>query len=158
VNGKTYDEMHSDGGIFFQSFFIGSMVDLPSLIREAHPDFKGKIVQRLYVIRNGSTSPNRKQVQRGLASISTRAIGIMSKTSGINDLYRLYLSTRDDDVEFRFISLPPDYARTTEEEFNKAEMNRQYDLGYRLGVEGIPWKTLPPGYFSSSENQIIAGP
>jgi Patatin-like phospholipase len=155
--GKTYDEMHSDGGVFFQSFFIGSLVDLPALMREAHPDFTGKVVQRLYVIRNGSISPDRKQITRGLGSISARAIGTLLKVSGINDLYRLYLSTRDDDVEFRYVSLPADYVRTTEKQFNKEEMNRQYELGYRLGVEGIPWQMSPPGYALPEQKQMIAG-
>ena len=156
VNGKTYDEMHADGGVFFQSFFVGSLVDLPTLIREAHPDFTGKVVQRLYVIRNGSTNPNRKQITRGLGSISARAIGTLLKVSGINDLYRLYLSTRDDNAEFRYISLPVEYVRSTDEEFNEAEMNRQYDLGYRLALEGIPWKSTPPGYILPDEKQVIA--
>jgi hypothetical protein len=156
-NRETYDEMHSDGGVFFQSFFIGSLVDLPALIREAHPDFTGKVVQRLYVIRNGSISPDRKQVTRGVGSISARAIGTLLKVSGINDLYRLYLSTRDDDVEFRYVSLPADYVRTTEKQFNKDEMNRQYELGYRLGLDGIPWQSLPPGYVLPDQKQMIAG-
>ncbi len=155
--GKTYDEMHSDGGVFFQSFFIGSLVDLPALIREAHPDFAGRFDQRLFVIRNGSTSPDRKQITRGLGSISARAIGTLLKVSGINDLYRLYLSTRDDDVEFRYVSLPADYVRTTEKQFNKEEMNRQYKLGYKLGLEGIPWQMLPPGYALPDQKQSIAG-
>lgn len=157
VNGKTYDEMHSDGGVFFQSFFIGSLVHLPALVREAHPDFTGNVAQRLFVIRNGSISPDRKQVTRGLGSISARAIGTLLKVSGINDLYRLYLSTRDDNIEFRYVSLPPDYVRTTEKQFNKDEMNRQYELGYRLGVEGIPWQTLPPGYALPDQKQMIVG-
>src|SRR5690606_16837641 len=74
LDGKTYDEMHSDGGVFFQSFFIGSVVNLRKLIADAHPDFTGQSVQRLYVIRNGSTTPNRKVVNRGLGSIASRAI------------------------------------------------------------------------------------
>ena len=156
-NGKTYDEMHSDGGVFFQSFFIGSVVDLPALIREAHPDFTGRVEQRLFVIRNGSTSPDRKQITRGLGSISARAIGTLLKVSGINDLYRLYLSTTDDDVEFHYVCLPADYVRTTEKQFNKEEMNRQFELGYRLGLEGIPWQTLPPGYALPDQKQLIAG-
>jgi hypothetical protein len=150
-DGKPYDEMHSDGGVFFQSFFVGSVVDIPGLIHEAHPDFTGKVVQRLYVIRNGSITPNRKQIKRGLGSISARAIGTLLKVSGMNDLYRIYLSTRDDDVEFRYISLPPDYVRSTDEEFNEAEMNRQYELGYQLGVDGVPWNTTPPGYVLPDE-------
>ena len=156
ANGKSYDEMHSDGGVFFQSFFVGSVADLPALIREAHPDFTGQVAQRLYVIRNGSINPDRKQITRGLGSISARAIGTLLKMSGINDLYRLYLSTRDDQVEFHYVSLPADYVRTTEKQFDRTEMNRQYEVGYKLGVEGIPWQSLPPGYALPDQKQLIA--
>jgi hypothetical protein len=68
LDGKQYDEMHCDGGVFFQSFSIGAVVDLPALIHEAHPDYNGRVVQSLYVIRNGSTTPNRKQIPRGCIS------------------------------------------------------------------------------------------
>jgi len=146
IGNKEYDELHCDGGVFFQSFFVGAVVDLPALIREAHPDYKGRVFQDLYVIRNGSTTPSRKQINRGVRSISERAIATMLKVSGINDLYRLFLSTEHDDVGFYFMSLPADYVRTTDQEFDQAEMNRQYELGYKFGAKGIPWRRLPPGY------------
>jgi predicted patatin/cPLA2 family phospholipase len=146
LDGKQYDEMHCDGGVFFQSFFVGALVDLPALIREAHRDYSGRLIQSLYVIRNGSTTPNRKQIPRGLRSISGRAVATLLKVSGINDLYRLFLSTEHDSVDFYYIALPVDYVRSTDEEFNEAEMNRQYQLGYKLGAGGIPWRRLPPGY------------
>jgi|RhiMethySRZTD1v2_1073278.scaffolds.fasta_scaffold06102_6 Patatin-like phospholipase len=153
---KQYDELHCDGGVFFQSFFIGAIVDLRALVREAHPDYTGRLVQDLYVIRNGSTSPNKKQINRGLRSISERAIATMIKVSGINDLYRLFLSTEHDNIGFYFVSLPADYVMTTDEEFNKEEMNRQYQLGYKLGAEGIPWRRLPPGYVLKDQRTSIA--
>lgn len=155
LDGKTYDEMHSDGGVFFQSFFIGSVVNLRKLIADAHPDFTGQSVQRLYVIRNGSTTPNRKVVNRGLGSIASRAIATLLKVSGINDLWRLYLATQHNNIEFRYVSLPADYVRSTEEEFNEAEMNRQYDLGYEMGKTGIPWMTLPPGFHLQAEDELV---
>ena len=151
LGGKQYDELHCDGGVFFQSFSIGAIVDLPELVREADPDYKGRVFQDLYVIRNGSTSPWRKVIDRGVRSISTRAIATMLKVSGINDLYRLFLSTEHDHVGFYFVSLPSDYVRTTDEEFNEVEMNRQYQLGYRLGVDKVPWRRLPPGYVLKDE-------
>jgi hypothetical protein len=156
LNGKQYDEMHCDGGVFFQSFFVGALVDLPALIREAHPDYSGRMIQSLYVIRNGSTTPNRKQIPRGLRSISGRAIGTMLKVSGMNDLYRLFLSTEHDRVDFYYIALPADYVRSTDEEFNEAEMNRQYQLGYQLGASGIPWRRSPPGYVLKDQGATIA--
>lgn len=144
--GKQYDEMHCDGGVFFQAFSIGAIVDLRALVQEAHPDYKGRVFQDLYVVRNGSTSPSRKIIDRGLRSISTRAIATMLKVSGINDLYRLFLSTVHDKIGFYYVALPTDYVRTSDEEFNAAEMLQQYNLGYKLAILGVPWRRLPPGY------------
>jgi hypothetical protein len=156
LDGKPYDELHCDGGVFFQSFFIGSIVDLPALIREAHPDYKGRTFQELYIIRNGSTTPARKQITRGVRSISERAIMTLLKVSGINDLYRLFLSTVHDKVDFYFVALPTGYVRSTDEEFNEAEMNRQFALGYELGAAGVPWRRLPPGYVLKQQRTAIA--
>jgi hypothetical protein len=146
VDGKKYQEMHVDGGVFFQSFFVGSVVDLPGTIRSAHPDYTGKVVQHLYVLRNGWVTPTPEPVQRALSSISMRAILSMLKVSGINDLWRLYLSTRDDDVHFHYVAIPAAYVPTTTEQFNQAEMIREYGFGRELALDGIPWQSAPPGY------------
>lgn len=146
VDGKPYDEMHVDGGVFFQSFSIGSSIDLPSTIKTAHPEFAGRFVQRLYVLRNGRVTPDPKEVPRGLSGIAVRAIGSMFKVSGINDLWRLYLSTIHDNIEFRYISIPLDYQGTTEEQFNEVEMINQYNYGEKMAEGGIPWMITPPGY------------
>ena len=53
VDGKPYDELHVDGGVFAQSFFIGNALDLKKTVHDAHPDWNKDAVQRLYVIRNG---------------------------------------------------------------------------------------------------------
>ncbi|HJR21975.1 MAG TPA: patatin-like phospholipase family protein [Dongiaceae bacterium] len=156
LDGQPYDELHCDGGVFFQSFFIGAIVDLPALIREAHPDYNGRVFQDLFIIRNGSTTPARKQIPRGVRSISERAIMTLLKVSGINDLYRLFLSTEHDNVDFYFVALPADYVRSTDEEFNEAEMNRQFDLGYQLAARGVPWRRLPPGYVLKQQGTSIA--
>lgn len=146
IDGKKYQEMHVDGGVFFQTFFVGGVVDLPGTIRAAHPDYTGKVLQHLYVIRNGWVSPNPEPVQRALTSISIRAIQSLLKVSGINDLWRLYLSTKDDDVQFHYVAIPADYVPTTTEQFNQAEMIREFDFGRDMALRGIPWKSSPPGY------------
>ena len=146
IDGKRYDEMHVDGGVFFQSFSIGSSINLPMTIRAAHPDFTGKFVQRLYVIRNGRVTPDPKEVPRGLSGIAVRAIGSMFKVSGINDLWRLYLSTIHDEIEFKYVSIPLEYKGTTEEQFNEVEMINQFNYGQKLAEGGINWMTTPPGY------------
>lgn len=146
VDGNPYDEMHVDGGVFLQSFSIASIIDLDRTIAEAHPDFKGRIVQRLYVIRNGRVLPEPKEVERSLGSITMRSIGTMLKMSGINDLYRLYLSSLQDNIEFRYIAIPREFESRTSEQFVEEEMIRQYDFGREMALKGIPWASTPPGY------------
>lgn len=146
IGERTYDEMHVDGGVFFQSFFFGSLISLPDTISAAHPEFKGVVKQSLYVIRNGRITPSPKPTERGLTAITLRAIGAMLKMSAINDLYRLYLATEHDDVAFRFIAIPQQFVSETEEQFNEAEMNRQYAFGEEMGKTGIPWMSAPPAY------------
>lgn len=146
VDGHRYDEMHVDGGVFFQSFSIGNLVDLPGTIAAAHPDYTGKLVQRLYVIRNGWVSPDPDQVKRSLTDITLRSIGTMLKVSGINDLYRLYLSSVHDNLEFNYVSIPLDYKPLTREQFNKAEMNQEFAYGEKIASQGIQWRHLPPGF------------
>jgi hypothetical protein len=146
VDGKKYQELHVDGGVFFQSFFVASALDLPAAIHAAHPDFDGKVEQNLYVLRNGWVTPNFQPVARGLTNIASRAVLSMFKVSGINDLWRLYLSSRDDNITFRYTAIPADYVLSATQQFNKAEMNREYEYGRQIALKGIPWIDSPPGY------------
>ena len=154
-NGEQYQEMHVDGGVFFQSFSIGSAVDLPATIRAAHPDFTGKVEQNLYVLRNGWVTPSFQQVNRSLTGIAQRAVLSMFKVSGINDLWRLYFAARDDNVTFRYIAITKEYVPSTAQQFDKAEMNREYDYGRAMAIGGIYWLTVPPGYAAPSSNMVV---
>jgi hypothetical protein len=155
-DGEKYHELHVDGGVVFQSFFVGSSTDMQATIRAAHPDWGDNFTQNLYVIRNGWVNPVFQQVERGLPSITSRAILSMFKASGVNDLWRLYFSARDDNVTFRYTAIPRDYTPQTTQQFDNAEMNREYDLGYRIALKGIDWAMSPPGY--AGQDQPIVPP
>jgi hypothetical protein len=154
LDGKKYQELHVDGGVFFQSFFVASVADLPASIHAAHPDFTGKVEQNLYALRNGWVTPTFQPVQRGVTNIASRAILSMFKVSGINDLWRLYLSSRDDGVAFHYTAIPADYVPSTTRQFDKVEMNREYDYGRNMALKGVQWFTTPPGY-AAPENQLM---
>ncbi|HEY1385266.1 MAG TPA: patatin-like phospholipase family protein [Dongiaceae bacterium] len=146
VDGKPYDELHVDGGVFAQSFFIGNSLDLKKTVHDAHPGWKKDAIQRLYVIRNGRIDAQTRVTNRTLGSISGNSISTMLKISGINDLYRLYVGELTGELEFYYVAFPIGYMPVSAEEFNKEEMNKEYDLGYKYGTEGIPWQRMPPGY------------
>ena len=66
--------------------------------------------------------------------------------SGINDLYRLYVGQLTGELEFYYIAFPQGSVPVSTEEFNKDEMNKEYDLGYKMATDGIEWARVPPGY------------
>jgi len=146
VDGQKRDEMHVDGGVFMQSFFIGNVIDLTKMAADAHPEWKKRAIQRLYVIRNGRIDPVGAEVHRGIGSIAARSIATLMKVSGINDLYRLYLGQASGELELHYVSLPVGYEAVSTEEFNQAEMIKEYDLGYEMAAKGVTWQSLPPGY------------
>ena len=146
VDGEARDELHVDGGVVQQSFFIGHRVDLKKTVRDAHPEWSKDAIQRLYVIRNGRIHPQTRETDRSLLSISTNSVTTMFKVSGINDLYRLYVGQLTGELEFYYVAFPRDYVPVSVEEFDKEEMNQEYNLGYKLASEGVPWQRLPPGY------------
>lgn len=78
----------------------------------------------------------------------------MFKVSGINDLWRLYLAAQDDDVNFRYIAILADYVPSTAQQFDKAEMNREFDYGRAIALKGIEWKIAPPGYTAPLEKTV----
>lgn len=146
IDGKERDEMHVDGGVFAQSFFVGNQIDIKKIVREAHPDWQKPAVQRLYVIRNGWITPRPETVKRSLADISMHTINTLLKVSGINDLYRLYVGDLGGELELRFIAIPKSYVPLTTDQFNQQEMIREFNFGEKMAIGGIPWRRLPPGY------------
>jgi Patatin-like phospholipase len=146
VDGQKRDELHVDGGVFAQSFFVGSLIDLKAISAAAHPEWTKSAIQRLYVVRNGRIDPVGSEVKRSLGSISANTIGALMKVGAINDLYRLYLGHVTGELELRYVALPIGYEPLSTEEFNQEEMIKEYNLGYEIATQGIPWLTTPPGY------------
>jgi hypothetical protein len=146
IDGKKRDEMHVDGGVFMQSFFIGNVIDLKKMAADAHPEWAKPAIQRLYVIRNGRIDPVGAEVGRGIGSIAGRSIATLMKVSGVNDLYRLYLGQTTGELELHYVALPIGYQPLSTEEFNQAEMIQEYNLGYEMAAKGVTWQSLPPGY------------
>lgn len=146
VDGKERDEMHVDGGVFAQSFFVGNQIDIKKIVHAAHPDWQKPAVQRLYVVRNGWITPRPESVKRSLSDISMHSINTLLKVSGINDLYRLYVGDLGGELELRYIAIPKTYVPLTTEQFNQQEMIREFNFGQKLAIDGIKWRRLPPGY------------
>jgi hypothetical protein len=141
ADGKTYDELHVDGGTSNQAFMFPSNFSLKQSDKELK---RGSYERTLYVLRNGKITPEYSTVKPKLASIVGKSISSLIKTQGIGDLYRMYANAQRDDIAFRAIWIPESFTMKEPRPFDPAYMKALFDLGYKMGQNGIPWAEQPP--------------
>jgi len=140
-DGAPYQEMHVDGGAIAQSFLYPA-----ALTSRGAP----KRNRAAYVIRNGRLGVPWKQVERETLAIAGRAVSTLTASSGVDDLYRIYATTRRDGVDFNVAYIEDDFTVAYVGPFNQAYMNSLFNYGYEKGRSGSPWHKVPPGYSRSS--------
>jgi hypothetical protein len=150
---KQYDEMHVDGATTTGVFFHGFTLDLPAARKEVHGEKAPKPGGAIYIIRNGQIAPDPEQVRRHFAKIATRALSTLIRAQGWSDLYRVYIITKRDQVDFHYVDIPDDYVPAGKEAFDPKEMNRLFDLGFELAKSGYKWHKVPPGLEIDSQEE-----
>ncbi len=149
VDGQRYDEMHADGGTMSQVFFYGNVVDFKAA-REAARRPTLATGGRIYVIRNAQVKPEPTQVKRTLQSVTSRAVSTLIKSMGLSDLYRIYAKAQARGIDFNYVEVPVYFVWQGKEAFDRAEMNRLYEVGYRQAMSGGGWSKTPP-YFDPAD-------
>lgn len=141
ADGKTFDEMHVDGGTSNQAFLFPSSLS----VKEKDARLSRSGIQRtLYVIRNGKVTPDYTMVRPRLASIVGRSINTLITTQAVGDLYRMYANATREAIAFRAIWVPDSFTMREPEPFDPAYMQALYKVGFEMGRTGIPWNTRPP--------------
>lgn len=141
ADGKTYSEMHSDGGVCSQVFLYPASFSFK--------DFDKSIADRkrsVYVIRNAQICPNYQAVPKKLLPITARAIDTLIKTQGVGDLYRIYLGCQRDGLDYHMACIPDDFNETSDGAFDPVYMTKLFDRGYAMAKSGYPWQDAPPGF------------
>jgi predicted acylesterase/phospholipase RssA len=142
VDGVHYQEMHVDGGAMAQVFAYPSTINIAAeskalgITRERH----------LYIIRNARLDPEWASVKRRTFSIASRAISSLMQTQGIGDLYRIYVTTQRDNVDYNLAFVPSTFNTPHTAQFDTTYMRSLYQVGYDLGAAGYDWRKTPPGY------------
>ena len=143
VDGESYYQMHVDGGIYSQVFMIGLLVNWGEVLNfkeSANTDFD----VTLYTVAN------RKYRQRDLyqpveqAPFSIIEAYVLTEMDLLFDrsLYRLYNSCEKKGVKFKMAAIPDKMEEiiTKPTEFDPDKMIKLFNVGYRLGRNGIQWK------------------
>jgi len=142
LDGKSYQEMHVDGGAMAQAFLYPSSLKLQRFSQ--NNNVKRKRIA--YIIRNGRPFRDEENVKRRTLSIAMQAVSTMTASSGLNDTYRIYLTAKRDGIDFNLAFIDDDFTEPYKDPFDHGYMQALFDYGYRKGLAGYPWRKKPFGY------------
>ncbi|HEY2754840.1 MAG TPA: patatin-like phospholipase family protein [Pseudolabrys sp.] len=149
IGGQHYQEMHVDGGAVAQAFLYPPSFSLSQATASLGinaAQFRAQRKRTAYVIRNGRLTRPEEKIDRETLAIAKQAIATMTTSSGVNDTYRIYLTTKRDGVNFNLASIGDDFTVPYKGPFDKGYMRALYEYGYEKGRAGYPWQKAPPGY------------
>jgi len=142
VGGVRYQEMHVDGGATRQVFMYPQNLHLGTTAAGV-----GVVRKRtLYIIRNSRLDPDWASVDRRLMSIVGRSVSSLIQTQGLGDLYRMYLTSTRDGLDYNLAYIPSDFRVPKKSDFDVAYMTPLFERGRQLAAAGYPWAKYPPGY------------
>jgi len=140
ADGRSYDELHVDGGVTAQVFLYPAGIEWRRVLEK----FGVPGVPRIYIIRNSRLDPRWVQTKNKVLPIARRSLSSLIRTQGVGDLYRIFLLTKRDGLDFNLAYIPDDFNAPQKEIFDPEYMQELFDLGYRMTKDGYPWSKSPP--------------
>lgn len=141
AGGKSYQELHVDGGATRQLFLSPGDFSFKAVDKA----LGRKIKRTLYVIRNGKIGPEWKATQETTLSVAQRSLETLTKNQGIGDLIRIYSKAQKDKIDYNLIAIPDNFSAPRPDVFSLAYMKPLYAEGLAQGEGTIKWLKAPPG-------------
>jgi hypothetical protein len=141
IDGKSYDEVHVDGGTTNQAFVFPG--DFGDYIGRNYAFIEDRNV---YIIRNGYMEPRWARVKNKTLPISGRAVGVLLDSQGEADMYKIYAITQRAGFKYRLTYIPTSFDEPSNEPFDNAYMKKLYQFGYENEVHRRSWVTDPFGF------------
>jgi hypothetical protein len=142
IDGKTYQEMHVDGGAVAQTFLYPSALTRNRAQRRQTG--QPVVDARAFIIRNGRLDPEWAAVERRTLGIAGRAITTMIAIAGYNDVIRIYALAQRDGIDYNLAFIGRDFTQVLPSPFDAGYMRALYDYGYQHAVRGYDWAKKPP--------------
>lgn len=158
VDGNKFQEMHVDGGTIAQAFLYPPSFSLQRVVVRKSAAERQTILKRrrfAYIIRNGRLSRPEETVKLQTMAIAKEALATMIASSGVNDTFRMYLTTRRDGIDFNLAAIGEDFSLPYPGPFDRQYMNALFEYGYNKGRAGYSWQKVPPGYVETSPSASV---
>ena len=139
ANGKTFQEMHVDGGVGGQ-FFVA-----PAAVMAATSDYRLPATA-LYVVINTGLQPGFQIVPRSTPSILTGTVGAAVKVDTRLMIDRAYLAAKRSGIDFNIASIPASFNAPSRGPFDPDYMSALFQLGESQGKSATPFANEPPAY------------
>ena len=139
--GRTFQEMHVDGGASLQMFLYPTLLDA----RRIGGTRTAPRQRTAWVVRNGRVDVEWATTDRSILSITGRSATTLLHFSALNDIIRISMTAQRDGVDFRLAYIGPDFRETRDEPFDNRYMRALFEYGRQHGQTGDRWRdTLRP--------------
>lgn len=142
ADGRRFDELHVDGGVGTRMFYTAGVFSFAD-VRRAATSEPGR--EDIYIIHNGRLMSDPRITQRSLLAIASRTLESIGLSAAVGDLFRIHAVAVREDAGYHWITIPEGISLDSNEVFDPAMMSSLFQLGSRMGREGVPWRTRPPG-------------
>ena len=154
AGGKALHELHVDGGTTGQVFFLPPQLLIESIAPPKglpRSQGTGPTKLRLYIVMNQSLQPKFTTTKATTASIAGRSLSTLIKQQATGDLYKLYVATRSNRIDYNLASVPDTFVMEAKEPFDRVYMGELFKTGVELGSSDYQWTKAPPGITTSGE-------
>lgn len=145
VTGRTYAQMHVDGGAQGPIFFRDFMTDLREALAAAGM-VTSPASDNLWLVVNGTIGLDGTAPKLGpnLLAIAGRSVEIVYAGQTFGHVYRVYRRAEALGYRFNLTSIPDDFASFPAKDFVPADMTRLFELGRAAAISGTAWRQDPP--------------
>jgi predicted patatin/cPLA2 family phospholipase len=151
--GKSYQEMHVDGGVSRQVFIYPA-----SLFRETGGSklLEGR-KREAYLIRNDILdSENYQTVERKTLAIANQALGQFAHSHGDGDILLAYLTARQDGFGFRLAFVAENFInKKPKSQFDSVYMQALFNYAETRAAKGYHWLDRPPGLSEAVSTSLM---
>lgn len=152
ADGRTYDELHVDGGTTREVFVSPAKVPL----RRFDGLYGRAPIRRIYVVKNGRAQAVYQPVEQKTLPIAGRAISTLILSQSTDEVYRIYRRARDGGADFNFTAIPPEFPYVANEIFDTAYQKKLFEFAEDMGRDGGHWLTQPPDIIPGRQGAAMA--
>jgi Patatin-like phospholipase len=140
-NGRSFAEMHVDGGVTNNVLIVPEAV-----LVSGTPLFPPESRPKVYIIINGKLAPDFEVVKASTLPIVRRSFETSVRANTRNTLLASLQFAKSRSWEFNIAAIDADYPKSSGEVFDPTYMGQLFDYGYQRGRSGALFQSTPTGF------------